>query len=77
MITSCLLHTGVNRPCVTTAQARAQAKLSNAYLTQLLREGKLEGFKIERDWFVYSDSLEHFLSLDRRTGPRSAKDSVA
>lgn len=72
-----LLDTDTARKCLTTAQVRAQIKLSNAYLTRLLRDGVIEGFKLEGDWFVYGDSLENFLGKERRPGPRSAKNDIA
>jgi len=72
-----LLDTDTARKCLTTAQVRAQIKLSNAYLTRLLRDGTIEGFKLEGEWFVYSDSLDAFLSKDRRPGPIPSKKGVA
>lgn len=68
-----LLDTRTSRECLTTAQIRAQIKLSNAYLTRLLREGVIDGFKIEREWFVYRDSLDKFLAQDRKPGSRVSK----
>jgi hypothetical protein len=43
------------------------------YLAQLLRKGTLEGFKIDREWFIYTDSLEQFLAKTRKPGPRGPR----
>jgi len=73
VVTPRLLDTETNRKCLTTAQAREHTELSGVYLTQLLREGTLEGFKIDRDWFIYLDSLNRFLSKKRKPGPKGSR----
>jgi len=59
-----------SRYVLTKAQARGFSKLSNSYLNQLLNNKTVEGVKIERDWFIYKDSLEIFLAKERKSGPR-------
>ena len=61
------------RACLTTAQARKYSGLSNVYLAQLLRKGMLEGFKLDRAWFIYTDSLERFLATPRKSGPHGPR----
>lgn len=68
-----LLDTATNRGCLTTSQAGKYADLSNVYLAQLLRKGLLEGFKIDREWFIYADSLELFLARNRKPGPKGPR----
>lgn len=68
-----LIDSITNRACFTMSQARRRSDLSNVYLAQLLRKGTLEGFKIDRDWFIYSDSLERFLALPRKSGPHGPR----
>jgi len=46
------------REHITTLEAEQRSGLSRNYLALLLRNGKLEGFRPARDWFVYTDSLE-------------------
>ena len=58
------------REYITTPQAAERSGLSKNYLATLLRRGKLEGFQLARDWFVYTDSLEHFLKTNRKPGPK-------
>jgi hypothetical protein len=62
-----------NRPYITTPQAAKRSGLSKNYLATLLRKGKLEGFQLARDWFVYTDSLEHFLAANRKPGPKGPR----
>ncbi len=57
------------RQYVTTKEAEHISGLRRNYLTLLLREGKLEGFRPARDWFIYTDSLKRFLASDRKPGP--------
>jgi hypothetical protein len=62
-----------NREYITTSQAAKRAELSNIYLARLLREGKLEGFQLAREWVVYVDSLEKFLATPRKSGPKGPR----
>ena len=71
--TTRLVDVQTNRTCLTTSQARKQSDLSGVYLAQLLRKGTLEGFKIDREWFIYTDSLEQFLAKNRKPGPRGPR----
>ena len=65
-----LMDTETSRMCLTTSQAAKRSELSSVYLTQLLRKGTVEGFKLGREWFTYADSLDQFLSRDRKSGPK-------
>jgi hypothetical protein len=62
-----------DRPSLTTPQAATLSGLTTSYITLLLREGKLEGFRLARDWFVYTDSLEAFLAKPRKPGPKGPR----
>ena len=68
-----LLDAETHRTCLTTSQARKHSDLSGVYLAQLLRKGTIEGFKIDREWFIYADSLEQFLAKNRKPGPRGPR----
>ena len=63
----------VNREYITTSQAAKRSGLSNIYLARLLREGKLEGYQLAREWIVYTDSLEKFLATPRKSGPKGPR----
>lgn len=62
-----------NREYITTSQAAERSGLSNIYLARLLREGKLEGFQVAREWVIYTDSLEKFLATPRKSGPKGPR----
>ena len=62
-----------NREFITTAQAAERSELSQVYLAQLLRQNKLEGFQLGRDWYIYVDSLEVFLRQKRKPGPKGPR----
>ncbi len=68
-----LIDSDTGRACLTTSQARERSGLSGVYLAQLLRKSILEGFKIDREWFIYSDSLESFLAKERKSGPHGPR----
>jgi hypothetical protein len=65
--------TNDGREYLTTIEAEQLSGLRRNYLTLLLREGKLEGFRPSRDWFIYSDSLQKFLASPRKSGPRGPR----
>lgn len=62
-----------NREYITTSEAAKRSGLSNIYLAQLLRQGKIEGFQITREWLIYTDSLEKFLATPRKSGPKGPR----
>lgn len=62
-----------DRVYLTTPQAAERSELSKNYIATLLRRGKLEGFQLARDWFVYTDSLEKFLATSRKPGPKGPR----
>jgi hypothetical protein len=73
MLQNLLQSIDQNRESITTAQAAQRSDLSQVYLAQLLREHKLEGFQLGRDWYVYTDSLEAFLKQKRKPGPKGPR----
>lgn len=69
-----LVDIDTNRECITTPQAEERSGLSKVYLTSLLRKGTLEGIQLGREWLIYSDSLEKFLSTPRKSGPKGPRE---
>ena len=65
------------REFVTTPQAASTSGLSANYIATLLRRGKLEGFQLGRDRFVYVDSLETYLKTNRKPGPKGPRKKAA
>ena len=62
-----------DRPYITTTQGEVISELTKNYLAGLLRKGKLEGFRLAREWFIYTDSLEKFLLTKRKPGPKGPR----
>ncbi len=60
----------LNREYVSTPEAAKRSGLSRVYLAQLLRKDTLDGFRLGRDGFIYTDSLEQFLATKRKPGPQ-------
>ena len=67
-----LKNVDIHRDYLTTPQAAKRAGLSRLHIARLLRDHKLEGFQLSREWFVYVDSLESYLASPRKTGPKGA-----
>ena len=65
-----LLDLETNRKCITTLQASQSSGLSKVHLARLLREGALEGIQLGRDWLIYTDSLEKYLTTSHKPGPK-------
>src|SRR5258708_5056165 len=57
-----------NRVLITTTEACEMAGVTSAYIQRLLRDGRIEGVKLGRDWLIYEDSLNAFLSHPRKRG---------
>jgi hypothetical protein len=62
-----------NRPYVTTPQAAERSGFTPSYIAHLLRKNRLEGFRLAREWFIYTDSLEAFLANPRKPGPKGPR----
>lgn len=69
---------------LTTDEAAKQLQYSPQHIRRLVREGKLDGTKVGRDWIVLADSVDHHLSVrenfslrlgDEADQPASAKYS--
>jgi excisionase family DNA binding protein len=65
-----LKNIDINRDYLPTPQAAKRANVSRLHIARLLRDKKLEGFQLGREWFVYIDSLESYLASPRKTGPK-------
>lgn len=66
-------HTIGGRTLLSLTEARERFDLSQNYLGLLLRDGKVEGFKLGSIWHVYADSIEAFLSHPRKPGPKGPR----
>ncbi len=68
-----MLNIDANRNYLTTPEAAEHSGFTKVYIALLLRRGRLEGFRRGRDWFVYADSLEAFLTTTRKPGPKGPR----
>jgi len=66
-----------DRSYITTPQAAEQTGFSKTYLTRLLRNGALEGFRLGRDWLIYTDSLDRYLAVPHKPGPKGPRKKLA
>jgi excisionase family DNA binding protein len=64
-----------DRVLLSTAEACEAAEVSLTYIQRLLRDERVEGIKMGRDWFVYEDSLKTFMTQPRKRG-RPHKEDV-
>ena len=71
-----LKNIDINREYLPTPQAAQRAHVSRLHIARLLRNKKLEGFQLGREWFVYVDSLEKYLASPRKTGPKKKQPTV-
>ncbi len=68
----------LNRSHITTPDAAKRSGFTKGYVTLLLRNGGLEGFRYggAKEWFVYVDSLEQFLAKPRKPGPKGPRKNT-
>lgn len=59
-----------DRVLLPTSEASKLAGFTTSYLQRLLREGRIEGVKLDAVWLVYEDSLTAFLAQPRKRGPK-------
>jgi excisionase family DNA binding protein len=59
-----------SRDFIPTPEASQRSGLSKSHITRLLKSGALEGFQIGRDWLVYIDSLDKYVSTPHKPGPK-------
>jgi hypothetical protein len=45
--------------------------LTQPHLALLIRQGKLWGEKIGRDWFTTREAIDHYMSVDHKPGPKT------
>jgi hypothetical protein len=59
---------------LSTQEASQISGLSRNQITNLLRQGKIEGRNFgQRLWVVYADSLEQYLATPHKSGPKGPR----
>ena len=56
---------------ISVTEASELSGLTSSYIRRLLRQQKVPGVKVGRDWFTTEDALRTYLAQDRRPGPKS------
>jgi excisionase family DNA binding protein len=62
-----------DRVLINTLEASTISGMSREYIQRLARKGRIEGLKTGHDWLVYEDSLQSFLAVPRKTGPKGPR----
>jgi hypothetical protein len=66
-----------SRQELSTTEASRISGLSRNHITLLLRQGKLEGRNFDhRLWTVYTDSLERYMAIPHKSGPKGPRKKV-
>ena len=56
---------------ISVTEASDLSGLTPSYIRRLLRQQKMLGVKVGRDWFTTEDAIRTYLAQDRRPGPKS------
>ena len=54
-----------------TKEAAEVSGLSEGFICRLMRQGRLEGFRVSGVWLVKTESLKAYLATARRPGPKT------
>jgi excisionase family DNA binding protein len=60
---------------ITLHEAAELSGLSNSHLRLLARKGTIWATRLGHNWFTTPQAVQDYLSLERRPGPKSLKDS--
>ncbi len=63
----------MERELLTTPEAHRLSGLSLTHLAALAREGKIEAKRYGRDWMIFKDSLDAYLTKERKPGPKGPR----
>jgi excisionase family DNA binding protein len=59
-----------SRVVLSTAEASKVSGFDPTYIQRLLRQERIEGFRVGAVWLVYEDSLKVFMAQPRKRGPK-------
>ena len=65
----------MNDDYITTDEAAKLSGFTEQYIRKMIREKRIEGQKVRRDWILSRGSLEKFLTPERRVGRPSTIDN--
>jgi excisionase family DNA binding protein len=55
---------------ISVTRASEISGLTTSYIRRLLREGRIEGVKIGRNWLTTEETIREYLKQERRPGPK-------
>ena len=55
---------------ISLAEASEISGLTAGYLRRLLREKRLRGVKVGRNWLTTAEAIQEYLAQERRPGPK-------
>jgi len=61
---------------IDTKQAAEKYKVSETYIRRMIREGRIKGRKLRRDWLVDADSLVKFMTSGRKWVVKKHKKKI-
>lgn len=59
-----------NGDYLNTKEAAEKWKVSEVYIRRLVREGRVRGRKVRRDWIIEAESLKQYMLGNRKRGPK-------
>ena len=62
-----------NQDYIDTKEAAEKWGISEEYVRRLVREGRVKGRKVRRDWIIDSISLAEYMASNRKRGPKAKK----
>ena len=66
-----LLYDSEGRSLISVTTASQMSQFTPSFVRRLLREGRLFGVKIGRDWFTTEEAVREYLATNRRPGPKT------
>jgi excisionase family DNA binding protein len=67
--------TAMNEDYMTTDEAAKLSGFTEQYIRKLIRQKRIDGQKVRRDWILSRSSLERFLATERPVGRPSTIDN--
>jgi excisionase family DNA binding protein len=55
---------------ISVTEASQISGLTTSFIRRLLREGRIEGVKIGRNWLTTEEAIQDYMSQERRPGPK-------
>jgi excisionase family DNA binding protein len=55
---------------ISVTEASRISGLTTSFIRRLLREGKIDGVKIGRNWLTSKEAIREYLKQERRPGPK-------